>query len=442
MELSPPTPKQRACIQLAQEGRVNVWEGSVRSGKTINSLVAWANFVGTAPKGPLLMAGRTTDTLKRNVMEPLIDLLGSKYVRASYGGGWAQIMGRKVHLVGADNQAAESRIRGLTLAGAYVDELTIIGAGHGQEWFEMLLTRMSVQGAKVFATTNPGHPNHWLLKNYLQKAAVTVTKDNIIEHNTQAPPGLQVYRYRYTLADNPALPQEYVESLKASMSGVFARRFIEGEWVAAEGSVFPNLDTTKPLTIAPQHLHNLVVGIDVGTTNPTHAVLLGTVTDPSDSTDKLAVASEYRSSDNTLTYAQQVARINTWLSGLHLPHPPTIVVDPSARAFRNEWRRATGTWPWSADNTVLTGISDLGTLLTRDLLLVDQAVTPILAGELAGYRWDTRASERGEDKPVKEDDHSVDALRYAVQALKKQWKPWATTKPPEEIMFRPAWMDN
>ena len=34
-----------------------------------------------------------------------------------------------------------------------------------------------------------------------------------------------------------------------------------------------------------------------------------------------------------------------------------------------------------------------------------------------GYSWDPKAQARGEDKPIKRDDHAVDAERYGVMRL-------------------------
>ena len=425
-------------LQLAREGRINIWEGAVRSGKTINSLLAWAYFVGTAPKGPLLMVGRTTDTLRRNVIEPLIDILGTKYVKVSYGGGWLAIFGRKIHLIGADNQAAESRIRGLTLAGAYIDELTIVGANHGEEFFSMLLTRLSVKGAKVFATTNPSHPNHWLLTNYLQKAEITLDRENNAYRDTKAPPGLGVYRYRYTLDDNESLPQEYVASLKASLTGVFYSRFIEGEWLASEGAVFPHFQISKT-PLPPQYeLEDYTLGIDVGTTNNTHVVLLASHRN----SQTLYILGEYVSTDATLTYNQQVENIQTWLNTHQLLVKPNVVVDPSARAFRNEWKRVTGEYPWAANNKVLEGISDVGTLLASQKLQIAQEHAPKLIGEIQGYRWDLKKRKKGEDRPVKIADHGVDALRYAVESTKKVWRPWVTIDQTPLPIWEPEWKNN
>lgn len=439
MKLLEYSPKQKACIQYAiEEGRINLWEGSVRSGKTINSLIAFALWVSDAPPGSLLMVGRTSDTLRRNVLEPLMEIVGTRYLRVSYGAGWAQLFGRKIHLLGADNQAAESRIRGLTLAGAYVDEVSIIGANHGREFFQMLLTRLSVKGAKVFGTTNPSSPSHWLLTDYLEKAELVVTREGTVKLPRNAPDGLGVYRYRFTLDDNESLPAEYVDSLKASLSGIFYSRFILGEWIASEGAIFPNFSISTPVVPPSMELEDYTVGIDVGTTNATHAVMLAT----NRHTRTVHVLGEHVSTDATLTYSQQVEALDAWIRSFGLRVRPVLVVDPSARAFRNEVRRVTGVYPWAANNKVLEGISDMGTLLANNVLQVHEGRSPVLVSEIQGYRWDLKASERGEDKPIKEADHGVDALRYGIQAIKKSWKPWVTVDHTPTPAFQPAWKSH
>ncbi|MFF7233374.1 hypothetical protein [Streptomyces sioyaensis] len=50
-----------------------------------------------------------------------------------------------------------------------------------------------------------------------------------------------------------------------------------------------------------------------------------------------------------------------------------------------------------------------------------------LLDELPGYAWDPDASEKGEDRPIKRDDHSVDALRYAVHSVAHEWRPLLAT---------------
>lgn len=417
MEFAGLTPKQAATIRLARDSRIAVWEGAVRSGKTVTSLLAWVDFILNAPPGPLLMAGRTIDTLIRNVVDPLIDLVGTDQVKVVKGDGKATILGRKVHLVGADNMASESRIRGLTLAGAYVDELTILGGPSGQEWWSMLLTRMSVEGARVLGTTNPGPPTHWLLTDYLDQAALTVTQDGTVDRNVDAPPGLNLHRYRFTIDDNVTLPAEYVKAVKASLSGMFYKRFIDGLWVAAEGAVYPMLDMQAVQGTPPEHLTRHVIGIDHGTTNPTHAVLVCVEAVPG-GLPVAWVTGECRLTDSSLTPVQQAEQVWAWAVGQGVPADVTVVLDPAAAGFRNSWHQVTGRWPWQADNAVTKGISVVSSLLGQDRLRFAQDAAPHVLRELSGYTWDPKAQQRGEDKPLKVNDHGPDALRYAVMAMR------------------------
>ena len=62
--------------------RINVWEGAVRSSKTINSIIRWIIFTQEAPpNGKLVMSGVTATTLKRNVLDVIIAIVGTQNAR-------------------------------------------------------------------------------------------------------------------------------------------------------------------------------------------------------------------------------------------------------------------------------------------------------------------------------------------------------------------------
>lgn len=193
--------------------RINLLTGSVRSGKTYISLLKWAVFVGTMPtNAEFLMTGKTLTSLKRNCLGLLQDLVGTDNFKFSISQKSAMLFGRVVWLEGANDERAESKIRGMTLAGAYVDELTQIPF----DFYKMLLSRLSVKGAKLYATTNPDTPSHWV-------------KENIIDNEE-----IEKRVWNFTLDDNVILKnenEEYFENLKKeyrSMGGVFYERFILG----------------------------------------------------------------------------------------------------------------------------------------------------------------------------------------------------------------------
>lgn len=139
--------------------RANVWVGAIRSGKTIASFLAWPLFVHSAPTtGALVVVGRTRESVARNVFVPLQDraIFGRFAMLVSYTAGapTGTILGRTVHVLGASDARAEIVLRGLTVAGAYVDESTLVA----EAFWTQLLGRMSVPGAQLFATTNPRRP--------------------------------------------------------------------------------------------------------------------------------------------------------------------------------------------------------------------------------------------------------------------------------------------
>ena len=193
-------------FMLYDDRRINLLTGSVRSGKTYVSLLKWAIFVGLMPESAeFLMAGKTLTSLKRNCLGLLQDLVGIDNFKYSISQKSAKLFGRTVWLEGANDDRAEGKIRGMTLGGAYVDELTQVP----EDFYKMLLSRLSVKNAKLYATTNPDTPNHWV-------------KVQIIDNDE-----IDKKIWNFTLDDNEILKnenEEYFTQLKKeyqSMGGVF-----------------------------------------------------------------------------------------------------------------------------------------------------------------------------------------------------------------------------
>lgn len=246
-------------FMLYDDNRINLLTGSVRSGKTYISLLKWAIFVGSMPENcEFLMTGKTLTALKRNCLGLLEDLVGDNF-KYSISQKSGTLFGRKVWLEGANDDRAESKIRGMTLAGAYVDELTQIPF----DFYKMLLSRLSVKNAKLYATTNPDTPTHWV-------------KENIIDNED-----IDKKIWSFTLDDNEILKrenEEYFENLKKeyqSMGGVFYERFILGLWVLAEGLIYKQFANTPEIFIKDEpkdqfgndiNFMIVSIGIDYGAT--------------------------------------------------------------------------------------------------------------------------------------------------------------------------------
>lgn len=235
--------------------RINLLYGSVRSGKTWISLLKWAIWVGQqAQDKQFLMVGKTITTLKRNCLVLLEELIGDN-ITYSISQKKAVIFGRTVWLEGANDERSESKIRGMTLMGVYIDELTQIP----QDFYLMALSRLSEKGAVFLATTNPDHPKHYV-------------KTQIIDNDL-----LDKQVIKFLIDDNIFLDETYKENLKKEYSGVFYQRFILGEFVRAEGIIFPEFANNPDRWIikredVPKTFRSVEVGFDIGGNGSAYAM--------------------------------------------------------------------------------------------------------------------------------------------------------------------------
>lgn len=393
--------------------RINIWTGSVRSGKTISSLIAWIMFVHAAPPGPLLMAGKTERTLKRNILDPLRDIVGVKNFKLNRGEGELHLYGRPIMLAGANDERAEEKVRGITLAGSYLDEASLLP----ESFFKQVLARMSVRGARMFTTTNPDGPYHYLKEGYIDRVGE-----------------LDAVVWDFVLADNLALDPDYVTALKAEYreGTLFYKRFIEGLWVAAEGAVF---DMWNPETMVvpdlPSEPDALDVAIDYGTSNATVAGLFGSWEHSQESQPKAALLRSYRHSGKetgrTKTDSEYADDIIDWL-GSDINRVSSIILDPSAASFKAELR-SRGLRIRDANNDVLDGIRLHGSMLhTGAYVLLDRPSNKHVEREYGAYLWDSKAQAKGEDKPIKQNDHAMDMTRYYLYTRFGQPGPTAAAR--------------
>lgn len=413
--------KQRQSVQLAT-ARGNLWEGAVRSSKTISSILKWLEYVRNGPQGRLLMVGKTERTLKENILGPITDMIGPSRCRYRAGAGEVDILGRTISVVGANDQRSMDKIKGRTLAGAYCDEITT----YPESFWDMLLTRFSVPGAQWFGTTNPESKNHWLHKNYCVRAGLWLDQSGKI-HRQHGPDTLNLNRFSFTLDDNPYLDAEYLEDLKRKYVGLFYKRYILGQWVLAEGAVFDMFNLDKHVVTAlPKMTRWIACSVDYGTTNPFHAGLLALGEDK-----RLYVPADWRYESRKqrrqLTDTEYSQRMRGWLAGVQHPgtttkgvKPEWTVVDPSAASFIRQLH-LDGLTPTAADNSVLDGIRTVSSLFALDLLRIHSSCVALI-DETAGYAWDDKAQEKGEDKPLKMNDHGPDMLRYGVETTEPMWR--------------------
>lgn len=371
--------------------RLNVWCGAVRSGKSYVSLWAFVDMCHKAPPGNLVIVGRTNDTIKRNIIDEVLNFPG---IKAYYYPGKRElhIEGRIVYCIGANDERSESKIRGPTFSGAYVDEATLIP----EPFFKMLLSRLSRAGSYLIATTNPDSPFHWLKRDFLDRADE-----------------LDIRIFNFKMSDNPSLTSEYIDALKKEYRGLWYRRFIDGEWCLAEGSVYDFFDETiHTFDIPPSYAKYYIVGVDYGTTNPCAFVLVGF---NDEAPTKIWVQKEYfydsRKEGRQKTDSEYADDFFEFIADYPVKH---VYIDPSAASFKLELRRRSASISlMDAKNDVIDGIRIVSLRLATGDLKISRSCKNLIQ-EFQSYVWDAKKAERGVDEPVKAHDHALDALRYAL----------------------------
>ena len=337
--------------------------------------------------------------VERNIVTPLLSIVYLKqnfsirYNRADH-----VIVAKRgkrenrFYLFGGKDESSAALIQGITLAGVLLDEVALMP----RSFVEQALARCSVSGAKLWFNCNPEGPEHWFRKEWILKAA----------HH-------KALHLHFTMDDNPALDDATRERYRTMYSGVFYERFVLGNWVMSEGLVYDMFDPTENVyREAPAGMYDVsqrYIACDYGTTNPT--VFL----DIYDDGEKIRVDRECRwdsrKERRQKTDQEYADDFMEFMGGTDA----TVLVDPSAASFIVALRQR-GVYVQEADNDVLDGIRKTGVLLNRREILIHEQCSGLI-DELGTYLWDEKASLRGEEKPVKQNDHSVDALRYFVNYL-------------------------
>ena len=372
--------------------RINIAWGPVRSGKTEGLEVwRWYNYVQTGPKGDLLMSGRTLKALERNVLRRFEELLPKSAFSYSLSKKEAYIRGRRVELEGANDASAEAKIRGMTLAGCLLNEMTL----QPMPFIKQCLARMSVQGAKMFGTTNTDSPYHPLKTEFLDRE-----KDK----------GMNLRQWKFEISDNTFLDPDYVQSLKAEYTGLWYKRFILGLWVQAAGAVYDMWSDENVKKADPNKVTSWFADCDYGTSNPCTFSIKGAWRE----NDRLRVHTfkEYYYNGREKgqkTDADYVRDLKVFLSEYPVK---TVYVDPSAASFMAACK-ASGISVLPANNDVLNGIRYVSSLVQDNRYTVDPSCTHTIRG-YQSYVWDEKAQKRGEDKPLKENDHTCDRDRYGL----------------------------
>lgn len=381
----------------ARDREAVICDGAVRSGKTMCmglSFFCWAmrRFSGER----FGLCGKTVGALRRNLLSglrPVLEELGFRCTeKISQNLLTVRFGGREntFFLFGGKDESSAGLIQGVTLAGVLLDEVALMP----RSFVEQACARCSVNEAKLWFNCNPEGPEHWFYKEWIEKREER-----------------RALYLHFTMQDNPALTPEVIRRYARNFSGAFYRRFVLGEWVAAEGRVYDFFDE-RYIRPAPEGaMERWCISCDYGTVNPASFGLWGLK-------DSIwyRVAEYYYDSKihkRQKTDGEYAADLKRLAGGRRID---LVVADPSAASFievlrREGWRVA------RAENDVLSGIRVTAELLKSGRIVICPACRDAIR-EFSLYCWDERAVG---DRVKKVHDHAMDEIRYfAVSVAARQ----------------------
>ena len=368
-----------------------ICDGAVRSGKTLSTSISFMGWMCYRYHNTsFAVCGKTIVSLRRNIITPLLPVLrdlgfecreklSQNYMDIKFGKTQ-----NRVYYFGGRDESSAALIQGMTLGGVLFDEVALMP----RSFVEQAIARCSLEGSKLWFNCNPEYPQHWFHREWVLKAE---EKNALYLH--------------FTMDDNPSLRPEIRERYKVLYSGAFYKRFVEGQWVGADGLVYPMFSRERHVTHELPHCDKHVISCDYGTVNPSSFGLWG------EYDGRWLRLREYywdsRAQGSQRTDEEHYRALEDLAGNLRVSY---VVCDPSATSFMECIRRHGRFTCVAAKNDVLFGIRLVADALREDRLLIHAGCADCLR-ELGLYAWEPGG---GKDVPRKEHDHAMDDLRYFV----------------------------
>lgn len=374
---------------LTQDYFMLINHGAKRSGKTVldNDLFlfelrrAKQNAAAAGIKNPqYILAASDLGSVHRNVLNELSGKYGIEFQFDKFNR--FLLFGVQVCCFGHSKINDLGRIRGMTAWGAYINEASV----SNEAVFDEIKSRCSGDGARLLMDTNPDRPDHWLKRDYIDKAD-----------------GKTIVEYSWRLDDNTFLTDRYRDSIKASTpSGMFYDRAINGAWVSADGMVYPDFDQKIHYVSLSQvpvdEIAKWFAGVDFGWEHYGAVVLLGRTQD-----GRYYLVKEWAAKHRHIDgWAEIGVKIKAKLGNINF-------YCDAARPDLVQKLREAGIRAIYARKDVLAGISEVASLYKQRRLFVVRENVQRFQEEIYSYVW-----KPGADEPVKENDDVQDAVRYAI----------------------------
>lgn len=371
-----------------------ICDGAVRSGKTLCmslSFILWSLYAFS--EKDFAICGKTVRGVRRNLIAPLLPTLKELGfgVKEKLSANMLEISSGSVknrfYLFGGRDESSASLIQGITLAGVIFDEVALMP----RSFVEQALARCSVNGSKFWFNCNPEHPGHWFYREWILKKK---EKNALYLH--------------FKMEDNPSLSQKMLKRYKSLYSGTFYQRFVEGRWIASQGSVYPFMTDNMFPSVPDVYFKDYAVSCDYGTVNPASFGLWGLY-------DGVWYRiSEYYFDSRTQGYQrtdeEHYRELERLCDGKSVS---AVTVDPSAASFIEVIRRHGNFSVIPAKNNVLDGIRQTAAALKDKRIVICRSCCDSMR-EFGLYRWNSSSIN---DCPIKENDHAMDDIRYFVTTI-------------------------
>lgn len=382
-------------------------DGAIRSGKTVSmicSFLRWSQL--NFENENFIIAGKSVGSLKRNVINPLRQIVSTWGWHENYNrsGNFIIIGNNTYYLFGANNESSQDVLQGLTSAGALADEIALFP----QSFVDQMIGRCSIEGSKIFCNCNPQGPYHYFKQEFIDKASEKL-----------------IYYLHFTMDDNLTLSEKVKDRYKRMFSGTFYKRYILGEWVMAEGIIYDMFDEEfHVVDTSNLNFERYYVSIDYGTQNAFSAGLWGIKkeirTNIKGNNEKVNIGyriKEYYYSgkeagkqlDNEIYYQ----KLSDLIGDIKIHE---IIIDPSASSFIATINKHGRFHVKKGNNDVKEGIENTQTALNTKRIYIDKNCKNTIK-EFHSYSWNTKAVDRGNEEPLKANDHAMDETRYFVNTI-------------------------
>ena len=399
----------RVLKRIACTDALQFYEGPVRSGKTQASILSLLYYVETHPVTVGIMTGDTAGSVTRNVIKSklgLVDLCPGARGPMTRDNSYQIVLPTShgdvtIYIFGGGKANSDDQLRGITADFWYADEIT----KHHKTFVSEAMARLAAADHPFMIwTSNPDNPKHWLYTEYTDKYLAMSTEEKATFGG--------YHEFHFRLEDNPIMTFPKIEALKLRYTGFEYERKILGRRCIAEGLVYPMFNDAC-IARPPESVKARYASIDFGTVHPTAMGWYGR-----DKTTGIwykirewVATPDESARMTTAEYMDVFERVTEELGGIPRMNL-TIDYGGGGEALAREAERRR--WmPVNPDKAVLDGISMTARMLNTHRLFISPDC-PKTIESLRIYRWDDKASERGETKPIKQDDDPADETRYAV----------------------------